>query len=518
MPSFGSLSLLLILLVLIPNSSRFLRDSDTGWHIRTGELILKERAVPHHDPFSHTMTGSEWFAWEWLTDVGMAEVHAWRGLGGIVASAFLILLISYVVLYRMMVWRGAGPFVACSMTLFCALACVVHWLARPHLVSIALIALWYGMVEGFRRNRTRWIWAAPLLIALWANLHGAFFITFPILGVYAVGEWLEFASRGRWWDDEVRRVLTTYGAVTALSGMASIATPYHFKLYGHLWRYLTDSKLLASIQEFGSPNFHHTDGKLIEILLLLGAVAAGNAIRQKRFVETGLLVLWGHLTLQSERHVTLAAVMLTPIIAEQLTRLLDEVGDKIAHAELLLSKLFRRVRSWYREMMTIQRQMNDSVIYAAAAVFVVAAMSSGWGDKILSPQFDKKRHPVEAVDFIQQSPPSGPMYSSDQFGGYLIYRLYPKIKVFVDGRSDFYRQGRVLQDADELATVGPEWQKLLDQYRIQWMVLERDEPLALIAQMSGQWTSIYEDKTAQILTRKNPPATQAVTGEAKSEP
>src|SRR5262249_41831659 len=116
------------------------------------------------------------------------------------------------------------------------------------------------------------------------------------------------------------------------------------------------------------------------------------------------------------------------------------------------------------------------------------------------------------------SPPAGPMYAHDQYGGYLIYRLFPKTKVFVDGRSDFYRQGDVLDDAGKLGTVKPEWQKILDKYRIEWMVLQRNEPLVLIALMSGQWTSIYEDKTAQILTRKHSPATQAVTGKARSEP
>src|SRR5262249_8282652 len=106
----------------------------------------------------------------------------------------------------------------------------------------------------------------------------------------------------------------------------------------------------------------------------------------------------------------------------------------------------------------------------------------------------------------------------DQYGGYLIYKLYPRIKVFVDGRSDFYRQGKVLEDARTLATIKPGWQSVLDERGIQWMLLERDEPLALIAQVSGQWLSIYEDKTAQILMRKHSPATQAVTGKATSEP
>ncbi|MGH9845662.1 MAG: hypothetical protein ACREEM_43695 [Blastocatellia bacterium] len=519
LPSLGSLSLLLILFVLVNNSWRFLLDSDTGWHIRTGELILRERSVPRRDPFSHTMEGREWFAWEWLTDLGMAGMHRWRGLAGVVAGAFLILLISFVALYQMMIRRGADALIACMVTLFGALATIVHWLARPHLVSIAMMILWYWVVEAYRRERTQWIWVAPLIVAFWANLHGAFVITFVVLAIYAAGEWLESAFRGRWWGDDIRRTLATYGLVAASSVVASLATPFGFNLYGHLWRYLTDSALLASINEFRSPDFHLPDGKLIEVLLLLGAVAAVNAVRQRRFVETGLLLLWGHLTLQSERHVTLAVVMLAPVIAEQWSYLLAELGDRIAGLGNRNARIFRAVRDWYRGTMAINAQLNGVFVLLAVAVFAIAAPARPWGEKILSPRFDPNRHPVEAADFVLQSSPPGLLFANDQFGGYLIYRLYPKIKVFVDGRSDFYRQGDVLEMVDKLMFVRPQWQKTLADAGVTWMVLPRESPLALIAKMSGEWATIHQDQTAEILVLKTKvPSTQAVTGSAESGP
>jgi hypothetical protein len=475
-------------------------------------LILETGAVPRYDPFSHTMAGREWFAWEWLTEVAMATLHRYWGLAGVVGGAFLILLASYAALYQLMIRRDADAIVAFAVTTFAALACIVHWLARPHLVSIALMIAWLALVESFRRHRSRWIYLAPLLIALWANLHGAFVATFASLAVYAVGEWIEFAARGQRWNGEVRRVLKTYLIVGALSALAALATPYGFKLYGHLWRYLTDSKLLSTIEEFQSPNFHSTDGKLIEILLLLGAIAAANAIRQRRFVETGLLVLWGHLTLQSERHVTLAVVTLAPIIAEQLSALLAEAVDRAAQEANKKAKVVRTMRDWYRETMVINRQLTGAVVYIAVFIFILALPGSALADKLLSPRFNPNRFPVGAADFIAQTKPDGKMYASDQFGGYLIYRLYPQFKVFVDGRSDFYRQGTVLDDVDRIALVRPQWSELLDKHDIRFMVLSRDEPLALIALASGRWRSVYEDTLAQVLVRNPVQPDQAVNG------
>src|SRR5262249_56809228 len=136
---------------------------------------------------------------------------------------------------------------------------------------------------------------------------------------------------------------------------------------------------------------------------------------------------------------------------------------------------------------------------AAVFVFVILITGAGLAGKFFPPQFNPNRFPSAAADFILRTKPEGKMYSSDQFGGYLIYRLYPQFKVFVDGRSDFYRQGSVLDDFDRIATIKPQWSELLDKYDIQWMTLRRDEPLALIALTSGRLQSAYQGSLARIL-------------------
>ncbi|MEK7831295.1 MAG: tetratricopeptide repeat protein, partial [Acidobacteriota bacterium] len=400
------------------------------------------------------------------------------------------------------------------LTVFGAIASIVHWLARPHLLSILLMVVWFALVESFRRKRSKWIFAVPLLIALWANLHGAFVVTLVMLAIYTLGEFLEFAAQGQWRSRESLKVLKTYLSVGLLSLLAAMLTPYGFRLYGHLWRYLTDKQLLSTIEEFQSPNFHSTDGKLIEILLLLGIVAAVNALRQKRFVETGLVLLWGHMTLQSERHVTLAVVMLTPIIAEQLSNLLAEFFDRTAQGEETRSKALRAARGWYRSTMAINRQLTGASCYAAAFAFVVFAAGTGLADKLLSPRFDGKRFPAGAVEFVLQnqqiSQLSGRVYAPDQFGGYLIYRQF---KVFVDGRSDFYRQGTVLDEMTRLESAGSwlDLEEVLDKRSIDWMLLKRGQALAQIALFSGKWASVYEDSISQVLIRKAPIQTSSIS-------
>jgi hypothetical protein len=143
-------------------------------------------------------------------------------------------------------------------------------------------------------------------------------------------------------------------------------------------------------------------------------------------------------------------------------------------------------------------------------MFLIVGANSPWRDSLLPGQFDARKYPVAAADFIANRLPKGHVYAHDQYGSYLIYRFYPQLKVFVDGRSDFYRHGPVLVDMLKLSSVAPSWQAILDRYDVQWMVLRRDEPLALIAEMSGRWANFYRDGTAQVLVRRDGPNAETI--------
>src|SRR6202050_5843606 len=74
-----------------PLSNRPLADADIGWHIRTGEQILATRRLPRTDPFSSTMQGQPWFAWEWLYDILLGVLDQAFGVdwGGLVGAVLL---------------------------------------------------------------------------------------------------------------------------------------------------------------------------------------------------------------------------------------------------------------------------------------------------------------------------------------------------------------------------------------------------------------------------------------------
>src|SRR5258708_7508480 len=115
-----------------PLSNRPLADPDIGWHIRTGELILATHSLPRTDPFSSTMQGQPWFAWEWLYDILLGILHRACGLNGVVWLCSLLLPPLFALLLSQLMKRGTGLVLAVLLMLLAEAAAAIHLYARPH--------------------------------------------------------------------------------------------------------------------------------------------------------------------------------------------------------------------------------------------------------------------------------------------------------------------------------------------------------------------------------------------------
>src|SRR5260370_8044625 len=100
-------------LFLFQGYKKLFRDSDAGWHIRTGEAILNTRSLPRTDPYSFTQEGKPWFGWEWLSDVAVGRIHQTLGLKG-VALFYAAAISAGVWLWFRLHWALAGNFLIAS--------------------------------------------------------------------------------------------------------------------------------------------------------------------------------------------------------------------------------------------------------------------------------------------------------------------------------------------------------------------------------------------------------------------
>src|SRR3979411_442698 len=141
-----------------PLSNRPLADPDIGWHIRTGELILARHSLPRTDPFSSTMQGQPWFAWEWLYDILLGILHRVCGLNGVIWLCALLVAAIFVLLLSQLLRRGTGLLLAIVLMLLAVAASTIHLYARPHIGSWLFSLLWFVALERWeswgRQERT----------------------------------------------------------------------------------------------------------------------------------------------------------------------------------------------------------------------------------------------------------------------------------------------------------------------------------------------------------------------------
>ncbi|MEO8593088.1 MAG: hypothetical protein ABI759_07195 [Candidatus Solibacter sp.] len=435
-------------LFLFQGYRQLFRDSDSGWHIRTGEAILATGSLPRTDPYSFTRGGQPWFAWEWLADTAMGAFHRAAGLKG-VAFFYAVAIAAGVWLWFRLHRALHGNFLlACGMAPLLLSTCNIHWLARPHILSWIFLLL-----AVFPRKPHLALVAAAT--ALWANLHASFFLA-PAIA-------LIFALEDRW-----------YLKAAAVAAIAPLLNPYGFQLYVHVFRYLTDGELLSRIGEFQSFDFHSAGSGQILAAVLLGVVGGSLALTQKRWSHFALSILITAMALRSARALPLAALLLLPIANSAITQWLR--GIPAAHAFLA-----------YGDNLSLQDVRVRG--FAPAIVVLVGA----W---FLMPPgaFPRDHFPVDAYPHI---PPGARLFAPDKFGGYLIYRSSGTLKVFFDGRSDLYG-AEFLKRYSRLVQVRPGWQDYWNSFRFTHALLPVDAPLLPALQQAG-WQTVYQDKTAILL-------------------
>ena len=115
--------------------------------------------------------------------------------------------------------------------------------------------------------------------------------------------------------------------------------------------------------------------------------------------------------------------------------------------------------------------------------------------------------PAAAVTFLENEFRGGQLtgntvFSTDAWGGYLIYRLYPEPKVVVDDRHDLYGSGRIRQYL--ILTQGePGWQEVLKDWQIRTVLLPTDSTLAnLLRELPQDWQMAYGDKVGAVFERR----------------
>ncbi|MGO9085421.1 MAG: hypothetical protein ACLQBK_09360 [Candidatus Sulfotelmatobacter sp.] len=499
MPSVQDLIFVAVLgaLVFTPLSVRLLGDAGIGWHIRAGQQILATHMIPRVDSFSSTTGGKPWFAWEWLYDLLVGQLEASLGLNGVVWFTAIVIAAVFAWTFRLLILRGTNVLVALVLVLLAMSASMIHFLARPHVVSWLFTLAWFWILEsserewfyGGDRQHGGWLWALPLLMLVWVNMHGGFLLGFVLLGIFWAGAmWNWFRTKENRIEELLPRIAAgkrarALAGVGLLSLAASLVNPFGWRLHEHIYSYLSNRFLMDHIDEFRSPDFHGVAQRCFLILLLITPAALAARGRELRMSEVMTVLFAVYAGLYASRNIPVSAVLLVMVMGPLLSPVLSPA---------------RLGRGFFQRMSAVESGLRGHVW--PILIVVLTFWIAGTGVKLASrfgmnAHFDATRMPVEAVNYLERHELKGPVLSPDYWGGYLIYRLYPATRVVVDDRHDLYGE-QFFKSYLKMIRGQPEFGEFLAGRNIGCILLPREAPLATVLLESRRWNVIYRDDTA----------------------
>ncbi len=503
LPSLSDVAFLIPIVVFFSCTTGvkwLLGDSDTGWHIRTGEWILKNRHVPTTDLFSFTKNGQTWFVWEWLSDLAMGWLHSHGGLAAVVFASFVILCTTSLVVYRAAAAESGHRLVSFLLTWLAMGAATVHWLARPHLVTPLMAGLFCCVLNRVERGFNRSILVAlPVLTILWVNLHGGFFVGIVLVatyGVAAAGEQLLHIARPHGCDRA-----RVYGLTAASCVLASLLNPYGYRLHVHVIQYLGSPFYLQYISEFRPVDFQWQSASYFETLLVLAVGAALWHLGKGRLVHVLLPLSWAHLALLSARNIPIFAVVSLPGTALAVSEWMACAQDRSRATPMgAAAKALAEVEN---DLGSIASNIGARAALAPVLGMIVIGVLLAHPGRMnsLRAEFDPTQFPVQAASVVEHEPGSATrLFCSWQWGGYLIYRGWPAIKVFNDGRTDFYGPAFV-KEGLRAWEAAPDWSNILARHEVNAALLPVDSALASVLRERRDWKLVYQDQVAVLFQK-----------------
>ena len=432
---------------------------DLAYQVRAGDEILRSAALPGFDTYTFTVTGTAWLDQQWLAQVLLAagqRLGGWELLAvfraALVAAAFGLLAWTALL-------RGAGPRTASVLSLIAFAVSAPALALRPQLFGIVLFAVLLLLAAGRVRRPRAW-WLAPVLVVLWANLHGSFVIA-PLLLGYV---WLDDLVRGR----PARGSLL----VLVIGTLATLVNPFGLGVWGYATGIGTSSVVTQQASEWQRTSPLTVPG----LLFYASGVAA-------------LAVAWrGRARLRWPDWLWLAGLLAIGVWAVR----------GVAWWPFGAVYALALVLAGIETARTSRPTVVATLVWAVLGLAIVAALPWWRPSDPLTGRAGLLTYAPSGLasalgDF---APGDARVFAPQELGSWFEW-VVPGARYFVDSRFELFPT-EIWQDYDTIASGGARSGDLLDRWQIQVVVSPAGSPPPM------GWTTAYADDDGSISIRPGP--------------
>lgn len=480
--------LLVIFILAFALSLYKISSWDIWWHLKSGEYICEKGHIPHQDIFSFTAEGRKWIDYEWLFQVVAWRIYSAFGLPGLIISKSLLVGITFVLLMLFSLRKGGHRIAALLAVGFALFILRSRLVVRPHIFTIFFLPLYLLILEAGAKRRF-WLVFLPPLMVIWVNLHGGFVAGFIVLFCHlaALAAHLSFLRfKEGVWSRERLKDLYVLAAVTVATLAASLLNPYTYEILLFPFRLIGQKVFMENIFEW-MPLWRFKGFYLfylfwIFLFLTLGAVFF--SWRHLKPADLFLLLVFMILPFLAWRHIELFVIIAAPILARHLT--LDLKRALSDNTFLFAIRM---------QPLNVTANLVAILILILAGIWVIVSRRNTFGVGVRP-----RLYPEKAASFLEEAGISGRMFNEYEWGGYLIWRFFPKKKVFMDGRTVVYGED-IYKDWLKVSEGRENWQEVLDRFRVNFLIINyhKDRPESFWGEK--HWVPIYWDDYALVAIR-----------------
>jgi hypothetical protein len=466
-----------------------IQDPDFWWHLKTGDYIVENRELPTNDPFSHTDLSAEgkrerlFLTQYWLYQVVLYGSYAAAGFKGVIAFRALILaLMFYTVFSRMRKHNINGFLVLVVLSLSLLSFAPGYMNDRPQMFSFLFGSVLLGMMERIREGGKPSIMLLPMML-LWSNVHGGFVVGDILIGIFALGFLIQHRHD---------RKKTAIVLLLSFAGIAvSFINPNSYQAFAESFKLLNTTAMWFIIEYRSTFDaFAAGSNEVLFLWTLILLTLIGMVLSRRLYLpDVFLFIFTGYISIRYVRNAAFFSVCMAPMAAYYLDKSVRRFSLPKAYSPVLKAVV---------------------IVLLVGLIYDYSSKSVSSGSPLRAEK--SAFYPDRAASFIDESGIAGRMFNEYDWGGFLIWRLHPKYKVFIDGRclhEPVLQQYISIAKGSKYDLFGiPEYKAYLDTYNVNFVLQPlrqkngMTQPLMKRLLDDKDWAPVYLDNQAYVFARK----------------
>lgn len=466
--------------------------ADLGRHIKNGEVFFQQGGPIFTNHYSYTEPDFPVVTHHW--GAGVIYYLIWKrfdfaGLSLFNAALYLSAFFFF--------FRAAEHLSNFKYALFFSLLSVPLITSRieirPEAFSVLFMGAYYYLLCLFRERRItlRRLSVSILLMQLfWVNLH-----LFFVMGWFLIGAFLLNSLAGK--ND--RQTVKQYSLLFAGAVIISLVNPFGIRglieplmilrEYGYM---IAENQTIAFMQHRfpGNPLYAHYELLFIVaaasfILLLLNKQRDKNRLAEGMIMTAFTVLAWRMI-----RGIPAFGFFFVPIVS--------------ANTWAVTQRMDRKARA------IIRRIAAGTIVVVIPGIFLFTERDYPYYHPFnrclglgLGPGVNR------SAEFFKGNNIQGPVFNNYDIGGYLIFHLFPRHKVFVDNRPESYSVSFFKDIYEPMQADERKWEEMDKKYNFNCIYFYRHDitpnaqPFLLRRINDPRWAAVYVDDYTLILVKRN---------------